>query len=175
MPNSRRGEAGNGHDLQIALLEIDNRDQVVDEWHFEGRPVTVHHQPILSQAGDHADHHPEPISIDGACLEADQILRPELAFLEDSPLFDKDLGVSQHLGAFPVLDSLESDLETLVDATNRPHLMGSALDPNRSAGIEMYDVLGLYVEAKEPTETVGTPEPADPVTGTLSRRTRRQP
>jgi hypothetical protein len=66
-------------------------------------------------------------------------------------------------------------LEALVDATNRPHLMRAALDPNRSAGIEMNDVFGLYVEAKEPTETVGTPEPADPVTATVSRRTRRQP
>lgn len=171
---SRLGEAGHGHDLDITLLEVDDRDQVVYEWDLEGGAVIVHNQAVLRHTGDDSDHNPEAMPIDGACLETDQVLGPELTFLEDSPTFDIDLGTSHLLGSFSVLDPLEGHLESLVNATNRPHNVGTVLDPNRCARVEMDEVFGLDVKAKETPKTVGTSEPPDPVTSAFSRRTRRQ-
>jgi hypothetical protein len=52
--------------------------------------------------------------------------------------------------------------------------MGAVLHPHGGTGIEVDDVLGLDVETEKPLETVGASESPDSVTGTLSRRTRRQ-
>lgn len=174
LSKSRLSETGHRHDLDIALLEVDDRDQVVDEWHLERRSLTVNNQAVLGETGDNSDHHPEPIPVDSACFQTDQILRPELTLLESSPPLDHDLGASDLFGRLPVFDPFESDLESLVNATNRPHLMGAVLDPNGGSGVEVDDVFGLDVEAEEPPETVGPPEPSYSVPSAFSRRTRRQ-
>ena len=157
------------------MLEIDHWNQVVDKGHLERWPAPVHHQTILGETGNYADHDSQPIPIDRPSLQANQILGPELAFAQVSSTLDQDLGPPYLLCRLPIIDPVESDLKSLVNATNRPHRVGAVLDPNRCSGLEVDDVFGLYVEAKKTGEAVGTAESADPMPGAaLSRRTRRQ-
>ena len=171
---SRLGETGHGDDLHVTLIEVDYRDQVVDEGDLEGRSFAVDNETVLGQTGNDAHHHPEPIAVDGARLETHQILWPELAFLEGSPPFDKDFRPPERFSPLTIIDSLEGDLKALVDTTNRSHLLGVVVDPDGGTGVEVDDVLGLYVETEKPSETVGPPQSPDPVIGAFSRRTRRQ-
>jgi hypothetical protein len=171
---SRLSEAGDGHDLEIAILQVNHRDQVIHKRHLEGRPVTVHNQAILGHSGDDSNHKPETVAVGRPRLQPDQVLRPELAFFEDPAAFDENLRSPDRFGSLPAVDPFESDLKPLVDTTNRPYEVGAVLDPDSRAGVEVDDVLWLYIEAKKPAEAVGASKPPDPVTGTFSRRTRRQ-
>jgi len=171
---SRPDEPGQSHDLDVTLLQVDNRDQIVDKGHFEGRTITFHDQTILGQTGDDADHHSDPSPLQAAGLETDQVCGPELTLFEGTASLDHDFGAPDLLSTFPVVDSLEGDLKTLVNATQRPHRVGAVVDPDGGSGVKVDDVFGLQVETQETLETVGTPESPYPVTGALSRRTRRQ-
>jgi len=156
-------------------LEIDHGHQRVDERDLErGAIRLLDPEAILTGAKDDIRHHPDRATVLVDDGETDQISRPVLTVAELATLGDSDLQASNLLGCLAVIDPLESQLESSVDATNRPHHVRAALEEDGRAGLDAHDVFFVDIDPQKAVQAMGTTETPDDEPLGFSRGTRRQ-
>ena len=104
------------------------------------------HQPILPGPEDDPLDDADPLARLVEDTQPRQILRPELTIPERSTLIDRNIGTPDLFRSLPAADALECNLETTVDATNRPHHMRTVLQIDGRTGLEADRVLLVDVD-----------------------------
>jgi hypothetical protein len=108
----------------------------------------------------------------GSHLQAYELAGPELAVSERAALINEDFVAPEQFCAWTVGDAFESHLGPFFAPTQVTNGVRVAVDRHHRSRFEVDQMLGLDVKTKEPIETVGFAQTADPVV--ISRGIRLQ-
>jgi hypothetical protein len=114
-------EARDGGDLDAPSVQVDDRDQGIDEGDLEEAVAAPHRQTILAWPLTHRLDHPDLIPRLVEDDQPDQLLGPELAVGERATLGDGDDRASDPFCGFPVGHPFEGDLEATIGAAQGLH------------------------------------------------------
>jgi len=157
-------------DLDEALLEIHDRHELFDKRHFEAELPSLDDQAILgSSVSDR--HHLTPT---WPHLQPDQILWPELPFLELATSSRIHFLAPEPFGAGPVGDPFKCHLGAFLPLTQGADDERTIINEDRRLRFEVGQILRLGVDTEETIQAVGFPQSPDQHTGMISRGTRLQ-
>lgn len=161
-------EAVDDDDLHEPGLEVDDRNQICDERHLEGRAVPLDHETGLGRPVLDTDHD----TANGTHLATDEVFGPILPLVELSGCGDEDVLIADRLGAFTSLDAFECHLPPFVATAQSADGQSGTGDIDLRAGLEVNEIGLVDIEADVSVETVGAAQTGDP--DWISRRTQRR-